>query len=81
MESAVLVVTTVAVCLMVVIIALGVLIFRHVRQPARIELDFSHSLDYIADSISHHVEVNAVLALTKSFADKPELLESLAGYS
>ena len=55
-----------------------------VRQNRRNEVggpNYAKALEQMTQAANQHIAVNAVLALTKTFADQPELMKDLAKYS
>lgn len=54
---------------------------RHVPADQRSVQVINEAVERLSQATVHHVEVNAVLALTQQFRARPELLASLSDYS
>ncbi|MDB5161078.1 MAG: hypothetical protein JWO96_458 [Candidatus Saccharibacteria bacterium] len=65
---------------MVALLVLIVILFGRALRGGLIS-DIERAIRRLGDAAAHHAEVNAVLALTKSFKDDPTLAQKLAGYS
>jgi len=71
--------------LLVLMIALA-MIFRPKKKAepdyvSMIVAAIDQATENLSQSVQHYTHVNAVLALTETFTDQPELLDRLSGYS
>lgn len=62
------------------IIIIIVLLRSQSRSPQIVD-EINAAIKQLGDTTKHYVQVNAVLAMTESFADNPQLLLQLRGYS
>ena len=65
----------------VIMITLTVLIRQGSHKKTPHSIDFSDAIAQLKSATEQHVETNAVLALTKTFVDQPDLMNKLSGYS
>ena len=66
----------------VLLVGVVFVVYRMTRkQPVVLSADVQTQLDRLADGITHHAEVNAVLALTKTFKENEALVKNLVAYS